>query len=917
MDSSGKAVTGSVNVSLTPVNVTDVNGVKGFPGSFTGVKPDGSADLLVSFGTVEFALEQNGQRLNLALGKSASIEIPSYANISEDGSSLKVGDSVPLWSLNEQTGNWVQEGTGIMVASSGSPTGLALRAEVTHFSWWNIDHVPGPTNPTLDCIAASDIGVGPQDNFAAAQICNMIAEIDRGLQNSSQPVNARQNTSILPGFDASKTIPIPNTTSWRVPANLKLKLKAYALNGTWYGEQSYQGITNANDKVSIQMRPIGSNTGANSEAIGLGWNKNYVIHSSSQTDTFTFSIPAGESRKITIASQNISTLEGTVRVLNGTQVISSSSFNPSYNTVIQVNAPSNSDFTLEVKGIKNAPGGYNLKLEKTVLSGSEVISSLPFYKLVNASGLSSGVAYQYKFSAVAGDLVRAHFQVPYPNSGSIALLHNQQSIKPTQLTGQGGDVRFNAVLPETGEYMLEISDAPKYALTLQKPTHVNLESNTTINVTSAFAYPSFIFDGIKDTIISLGAAYSTPAAFAPKISSFSNPDGTTQPFDNSINAWVKTLPATGTYTVDLEPLASDPNLNTSLTFGVSSVNIPTSITANSSVAGTISTVGSRAFYSLDLQVGDVVRMVVKAPNIFSPAVWVRAPNANTSFYDFSSGVVGELSYVVPTAGKQFGGSLYVVTQSGTYTLEVMTSNINGTLAQQTGDYSFNVIKPTPINLALDTPTMGSTTPFQFNLYTLNIPQTGYVNLGALENISNFPSWIKAIVFDSTGKPLIGNLDQYGFIKQLPTGVYTVALDPYQNQSTYLNFNDATTRAFTFAASTLEPPVAMDFISNALKNGLIDQFNKRDYFSFNATQNQHVTVTVTSLDGLEVTVTASPPFNGDFTVPAGGGCQVIVSANSSNTCAFTPSSTGQYVVSIRNNQPQIQSTGHYSISISQP
>ena len=50
-----------------------------------------------------------------------------------------VDDVIPLWSVDETTGLWIEEGAGTVVASADSPTGLALRAEVAHFSWWNAD----------------------------------------------------------------------------------------------------------------------------------------------------------------------------------------------------------------------------------------------------------------------------------------------------------------------------------------------------------------------------------------------------------------------------------------------------------------------------------------------------------------------------------------------------------------------------------------------------------------------------------------------------------------------------------------------------------------------------------------------------------------------------------------------------------
>ena len=113
-----------------------------FPGRFQGLRADASRPSLVSYGTVEFVLTQGGAPLQLAPGRRASIDIPGFANVLLDGNAVKAGDVVPLWSLDETTGIWVQEGTGTVVASVDSPTGFALHAEVGHLSW----HKPTFTN---------------------------------------------------------------------------------------------------------------------------------------------------------------------------------------------------------------------------------------------------------------------------------------------------------------------------------------------------------------------------------------------------------------------------------------------------------------------------------------------------------------------------------------------------------------------------------------------------------------------------------------------------------------------------------------------------------------------------------------------------------------------------------------------------
>jgi len=140
VDANGLTVTGNVDLTITPVNISNPASLAAFPGEFSGVLEGETSDTpIVSLGTVEFKFSQNGQPLQLGPGQSANVLIPIYSNTYQDGSPINLGDSIPLWSLNQDTGIWTQEGTGIVVSSPDSPTGLAMQATVSHFSWWNCD----------------------------------------------------------------------------------------------------------------------------------------------------------------------------------------------------------------------------------------------------------------------------------------------------------------------------------------------------------------------------------------------------------------------------------------------------------------------------------------------------------------------------------------------------------------------------------------------------------------------------------------------------------------------------------------------------------------------------------------------------------------------------------------------------------
>jgi hypothetical protein len=134
----GALLSGLVEISMTPIDVS-TDEIDAFPGRFRGVVNDGSSPLIATYGTTEFVLTQAGRRVNLAPGRTAQILLPIYTPMHTAQSAVVAGDVIPLWSLDERTGMWIQEGSGTVVVAEGSPTGLALSATVGHFSWWNCD----------------------------------------------------------------------------------------------------------------------------------------------------------------------------------------------------------------------------------------------------------------------------------------------------------------------------------------------------------------------------------------------------------------------------------------------------------------------------------------------------------------------------------------------------------------------------------------------------------------------------------------------------------------------------------------------------------------------------------------------------------------------------------------------------------
>ncbi len=215
VDGDGRAVTGEVEVTITPLDVA--TNVAAFPGAFVGIADGGARTDIVSWGTTEFVFRQAGRELDLAPGAAAEIELPLFVPTHQDGSRVAVGQQLPLWSLDEDTGLWRQEGQGTIVAAADSPTGLAMRASVAHFSWWNVDQAValGQGNPPFTafvrCLLEGEAGGAP------AQLpAGVVAQVTIVVGNPAQP-QATATTSIGAAGE-------PNL----VPAGVPVLLRALA-----------------------------------------------------------------------------------------------------------------------------------------------------------------------------------------------------------------------------------------------------------------------------------------------------------------------------------------------------------------------------------------------------------------------------------------------------------------------------------------------------------------------------------------------------------------------------------------------------------------------------------------------------------------------------------------------------------------
>jgi hypothetical protein len=123
----GFAYQGDVIVTVKLLSPDDENMLLQMPGALLAENTDGDLRILETLGMIAVVLTgENGEKLNMASGSTATIRIPVASAITNPPA------TIPLWFFNEEFGYWQEEGVGTLEGSS-------FVAEVTHFSFWNWD----------------------------------------------------------------------------------------------------------------------------------------------------------------------------------------------------------------------------------------------------------------------------------------------------------------------------------------------------------------------------------------------------------------------------------------------------------------------------------------------------------------------------------------------------------------------------------------------------------------------------------------------------------------------------------------------------------------------------------------------------------------------------------------------------------
>jgi hypothetical protein len=133
----------AVSVQMTHFGTTAQESIESFPGGFmaeNAISSTGEKQPITfeTAGFVAIDMEAGGKAvkkfstpIDVSIGVSSTLVNPTTKE------NIKEGDSVPVWSLNSETGEWKEEGLATIIKGKNGELTASFKA--SHLSWWNLD----------------------------------------------------------------------------------------------------------------------------------------------------------------------------------------------------------------------------------------------------------------------------------------------------------------------------------------------------------------------------------------------------------------------------------------------------------------------------------------------------------------------------------------------------------------------------------------------------------------------------------------------------------------------------------------------------------------------------------------------------------------------------------------------------------
>lgn len=189
VDGSGAYYVGKVKTDMLYLNPNNDVFAEMMPGGdLAAVRSDGSSAALVSYGMADINMQsETGEKLQLKKGCKAKLTFPVPGGMTDN-----LPSSIPLWSFNEQTGLWEEEGSAML-------QGNVYVGEVSHFSWVNLDYPE--KQATVYGYVKDDAGNPlPGVRLNIGQLLSAVVTNSEGYYCQDVPANTAFSISVKPKY---------------------------------------------------------------------------------------------------------------------------------------------------------------------------------------------------------------------------------------------------------------------------------------------------------------------------------------------------------------------------------------------------------------------------------------------------------------------------------------------------------------------------------------------------------------------------------------------------------------------------------------------------------------------------------------------------------------------------------------------
>lgn len=256
---SGQAYTGKVNADMLYLDPNDENFDRMMPGGdLSAIRTDNSRVSLISYGMSQVCLtDDNGNELQLADGSPAELTFPV-----PDGMDQNLPAEIPLWSFNDENGQWEEEGVARL--ENG-----VYKGSVRHFSWVNLDY---PEEQAVVSVKVTDSTGAPVawQKVRIGQISRTAD--DKGVAQTEVPANTKFTITVpsewYGGYKPEVKVEVPALSPrQRYEVNLVLpkiyNVKGRVVNGShseiayiWIvcdGKEMSRSVTQADGSFTLPL----------------------------------------------------------------------------------------------------------------------------------------------------------------------------------------------------------------------------------------------------------------------------------------------------------------------------------------------------------------------------------------------------------------------------------------------------------------------------------------------------------------------------------------------------------------------------------------------------------------------------------------------------------------------------------------